>query len=314
MAGILVTGGMGFIGSHLVDRLAECGFNVTIYDSQERRPHTSPAVAWIKGDIKDREKVREACRDKEGIIHLAAITGVSACYNNPPDGITVNIMGTINVLEGIRVTGNRAWMLLGSSREVITEPSGDYRPHDITNIYGISKLAAELCAASYARDYGLRVMTLRFSDVYGSERDNPNKVIPKLITRAMGNLDLEAQAPERRFDFTHWRDTIDGIYLGMQYIQKAGNGYYDDFTLCTGQQTSLKKLITIILEETGSNSKVIYSPETGHDINLLSADAGKAKAMLNYEAKISLRQGIKETVEILKNAGKGENKSCFASS
>ena len=305
MAGILVTGGMGFIGSHLVNKLAECGFDVTIYDSQERRPYTPPRVGWIEGDIRDVEKVREACLDKEGIIHLAAISGVSACYNNPPACITVNIMGTINVMEDIRVTGNRAWMLLGSSREVIAEPSGDYRPYDITNIYGISKLTAELCAARYARDYGLRVMTLRFSDVYGSERDNPKKVIPKQITKALGNLDLKAQAPECRFDFTHWRDTIDGIYLGMQYIQKAGNGYYDDFTLCTGKQTSLKELITIILDETGASSKVIYPPVAGHDINLLTADAGKAKAILNYEAKISLKQGIKETVEIFKNAGKG---------
>ena len=305
MAGILVTGGMGFIGSHLVDKLAECGFDVTIYDSHERMPYTPPGVDWIKGDIREPEKVREACLDKEGIIHLAAISGVSAGYNNPPACITVNIMGTINVMEGIRVTGNRAWMLLGSSREVISEPSGDYRPYDITNIYGISKLTAELCAARYARDYGLRVMTLRLSDVYGSKRDNPNKVIPKLITRALGNLDLKVQAPKCGFDFTHWRDTIDGIYLGMQHIQKVGNGYYDDFTLCTGKQTSLKELIGIIMEETGSNSKVIYPPDTTHDINLLSADAGKAKAMLNYEAKISLRQGIKETMEILKNAGKG---------
>lgn len=77
-------------------------------------------------------------------------------------------------------------------------------------------------------------------------------------------------------------------FLGIQHIQKAGNSYYDDFTLGTGKPTSLKELITIILEE------------TGHDINLLSANAGKAKAILNYEAKISLKQGIKEVVEILK--------------
>lgn len=89
-------------------------------------------------------------------------------------------------------------------------------------------------------------------------------------------------------------------FLEIQHIQKAGNGYYNDFTLGTGKPTSLKELITIILEETGANSKVIYSPETGHDINLLSANAGKAKAILNYEAKISLKQGIKEVVEILK--------------
>jgi len=303
MQKILVTGGMGFIGSHLTDKLVECGFDVTIYDIQKTRYNIPQGVRWIRGDIGDFEQLRKAAIGKDGIVHLAAVSRVSAGNKNPLECMKTNVIGATNVLESVRVTGNQAWVILGSTREVfgISDklPTTESTPQNTSNIYAVSKLAAELCCERYAKDYGLRVMILRFSDVYGSDRDNLDKVLPKLILRALKDLDLYVSG-EQQFDFTHWKDIINGILLGIQYLGATENGYYGEFTLCTGKQTSLNELADIILRESASKSTIISSGDRLCDVNRLFADPTKAMTALNYEAKIDIHQGIKETVEILK--------------
>ena len=299
-AKVLITGGMGFIGSHLADRLVDGGVDVTIYDSQERKPYIPAGVKWAKGDIRDFERLREECAGKDGIIHLAAVSRASAGYNDPLACITANVVGTANVLESIRRLGGNSWIILASSRAVADELSTGSNVQGVSSIYGVSKLAAELFAMRFAQDYGLRVMALRFSEVYGSGRDNPDKVVPKLIMRALQNLDLKLESPEQKFDFIHWADIVNGIFLGIQHIEKAAKGYYDDFTLCTGQQTSLKELTSIILGETGARSKVIYSQGTVEKVDLPYPDPGKAETGIGFRAKVNLREGVRETVEILK--------------
>jgi nucleoside-diphosphate-sugar epimerase len=153
---------------------------------------------------------------------------------------------------------------------------------------------SELGAEIYSKNYGMKILSLRFATTYGP-RDKPDKLIPKLITRSIENQDLTINNSKKEFDFIYIDDIINGIYLGIKHIESIQERYYDSIPLCTGKTTNLEKLAKVIIKETKSASNIIIKEEKEEVFSLI--DSKKAKKILGFEAKVSIEEGIKKTIE-----------------
>ncbi len=273
MKKILITGGSGFIGSHLSEFLLSQNYKPVIFDAIKP---TYNGTDFFTGDITQKDSLKNIL-DVDGIVHLCAISRVRDAIDNPVRCVDVNLMGTINVLEFARTSEKRPWILLGST----TEPP--------KNIYGVSKHLAELCAETYSREYGLNVFALKFSTVYGSSRDNKDRLIPRWIESAKFSREIRVDNPARQFDFIYINDLIEGISAGINYATLGKP--FESIPLCTGAPTNLGELANIIVEEAQSPSKIIF--KDAHQEYFIQPDSEKAKRLLGFEAKTYMREGIK---------------------
>ncbi len=304
---ILVTGGMGFIGSHLAQKLAQAGHQVTVFD-QMKRWQLSPQINFIKGDVTSTANVEKAVLGQDGVVHLSALSKVSVCFERPLECMQVNVLGTMNVLESARKSSKNPWVILTSTRESTSRdvPQAGTTFRKIENLYGISKLVGEMCGERYAIDYRCRIITLKLSDVYGSQRDNPNKVIAKLIRRALENKDLLIQQGKQLFDFIHWQDVTEGFLSAIKKIDGFAGHYYNSFAICSGKKTSLEELVEIILTETCSRSRVLYFHLNVPPSKTYFSSPTRATQVLGFKAKISLQEGVRQTVKILNSSRKNK--------
>ena len=304
MLKILVTGGNGFIGSHLIDALSTKGHYVRNFAGiSEPKYNFSSNVETISGDILDLSKLERSLQGADGVIHLAAVSRIKDGRINPLNCMEVNIMGAVNVLEGIRKNNGNPWLILGGS----VESQWDQYSPDIgtfkipTTIYGLSKFTNELSARQYAMDYGMKIMVLRFYVTYGSTRDNFDKVLPTLILKSLYNENLDI-ATGKSFGFIHYKDIIKGFISGIDYLSKLGppGGYFDVFDLAPEKNTSLDELAQIIIREGKSKSRVIFKKEMDIKTNPFPMNQNKAKEVLGFSAEIGLQEGIHELIEALK--------------
>ena len=280
MKNILITGGNGFVGSHLVNRTGGV-YNLTVFDNVKRDAWWEDKATWRKGDLIDYADVELAVDNMDGVVHLGAISRVKEAKDNPLRCMNVNVMGTINILEAVRNTKKKPWVILGSTIE------------PLSNIYGLSKHISELCGKRYVEDYGLRVLALKFSSIYGKyERD---RVISKWIEKAVHNQDIVIDNSKSTFDFIHVDDIVDGIVFSMEYIENVGKGFSDSIFLCTGKATNLLELSELIIKEINSKSGItvidVYNEE-----NYLP-NPKKAEELLGFKPKIDISEGIKKTTE-----------------
>lgn len=273
MKKILITGGSGFIGSHLSEFLLSKNYKPIIFDAITP---SSKGIDYFIGNITQKDALK-SISDIDGIVHLCGISRVKDAIDNPARCVEVNVMGTINVLEFAKTSEKRPWVLLGSTTE---SPK---------NIYGVSKLLAELCAETYSREYGLNVFALRFSTVYGSPRDNKDKLIPRWIESAKSGQEIKVDNPARQFDFIYINDLIEGIFAGIDYAKSEKP--FEAIPICTGTPTNLEELAKIIVEEAKSPSKIIS--KDARQEYFFQSDSEKAKRLLGFEAKTTLRDGIR---------------------
>jgi dTDP-glucose 4,6-dehydratase/UDP-glucose 4-epimerase len=232
-----------------------------------------------------------AMEDCDGIIHLAAVSRVGDAYDDPFNCIESNIMGTAIVLEAARKTRHQPWLMLSSTGEALTLPNAD------ANLYGITKYSAEQCARRYAKDYGLRVLITRFSDVYGSGRDHPTKVLPLFIEKALRSEPIVVQNSWMKSDFIYYQDLISGVIRGVAYLETQKKGTYKSISICTGNSVTLVELAETIVSVTGSSSVVQVKdhqlPGAGQE-SLFEHTPDRALEMLGFQAQVSLIQGIKQ--------------------
>jgi nucleoside-diphosphate-sugar epimerase len=213
----------------------------------------------------------------------------------------MNTVGSLNVLEAARRAQRAPWIVLGSTREVqeVRLSTEQVLFQNASGVYGLSKLCAELLAERYARDYGLRVLTLRFSDVYGSTRDNMDRVLPKLAMRALRGEDLSVTDSPHEHDFTHYEDTIGGIVGGASFIAMQDAGTYKVATLCTGRGTTIRELAEVLRSQTGGKSAIRTIPAAEFDpfrTTMLRNDTQQARRLFSFVAKIPLEVGIDQTL------------------
>src|SRR4026207_19288 len=306
---ILVTGGAGFIGSHLVERLLATGHIVAILDDfndfyDPRIKHANIAgfakdVTVHHLDLRDDASVRNLFhREKfEVIAHLAARAGVRPSIEYPQLYYDTNVTGTLHLLEASRVTGVERFIFASSSSVYgtlkIVPFSEDQHLIQTLSPYAATKIAGEFLCSTYSHLYQLRVVTLRYFTVYGP-RQRPDLAIHQFTRRIQAGQPIEqfGDGTTRR-DYTYIDDVIQGTMAGLHYEGPL----FDIFNLGESETIQLKDLIVAIEKALGKKAKINQLPEQPGDMPLTCADISKARKLLDYRPTIRLNEGLPRFVE-----------------
>jgi len=306
---ILVTGGAGFIGSHLVERLLAAGHMVAILDDfndfyDPRIKHANIAgfgkdVAVHGVDLRDDTSVRNLFhREKfEVIVHLAARAGVRPSIQHPQLYYDTNVTGTLHLLEAARVTGVKRFIFASSSSvygaSKIVPFSEDQHLTQTLSPYAATKIAGEFLCSTYSHLYQLRVVALRYFTVYGP-RQRPDLAIHQFTRRIHAGQPIEqfGNGTTRR-DYTYIDDVIQGTMAALQYEGPR----FDIFNLGESETIRLKDLIVAIENALGKKAKINQLPEQPGDMPLTCADISKAKKLLGYNPTTGLSKGLPKFID-----------------
>ncbi|MEY2548708.1 MAG: UDP-glucuronate 4-epimerase [Verrucomicrobiota bacterium] len=306
---ILVTGGAGFIGSHLVDKLLATGHEVSIlddfndfYDPQIKRANIAGVageVAIHRVDLRDSAAVDLLFhREKfEAIVHLAARAGVRPSISQPQLYYDTNVSGTLHLLEAARRTGIERVVFASSSsvygicKEVPF--SEDFHLTQTISPYAATKVAGEFLCSTYSHLYQMRIVALRFFTVYGA-RQRPDLAIHQFTRKidAGQPIDQFGDGTTRR-DYTYIDDIIQGVMAALDYTGPL----YDLFNLGESETIQLKELIAAIESALGKKAKINQLPEQPGDVPLTCADISKARKLLGYNPTTPLSAGLPKFVE-----------------
>jgi len=303
----LVTGGAGFIGSHLVDCLLDDRFEVSVLDNvstgrMENLAHhkNRKGFHFVKGDVRDFELVKKAVTDVDVVFHEAALVSVTRSVENPVLTNDMNVTGTLNLLKACSDAGVKRFIHASSSSvygEIETLPKREDLETQPISPYAVSKLAAENYVKVFYEVYGLETVCLRYFNVYGPRQTyGPySGVITIFLKRLMDN-----QPPiiygdgEQTRDFTNVQDVVEVNMLAMK--NKSATG--EVFNTATGVATTINHLATLLLQIMDkTNLKPIYKNPRPGDIRQSYADISKARKTLGYEPKVALRDGLEKLVE-----------------
>ncbi len=313
----LVTGGGGFIGSHLVERLLTDGHRVRVLDdfSTGRRSNIeavrhagSDRLHVSTGDIRDPKVVGEAVAGTDGVFHLAALGSVPRSICHPQETHAVNATGTLNVLVAARDAEVKRVLFAGSSSVfgALEElPKREDHPTRPISPYGLTKLMGEHYLRLFHELYGLETVTLRYYNVFGP-RQNPKSryaaVIPIFISRIM-----HGEAPQvdgdggQTRDFTYVENVVEANLLAMHAPAERVAGQV--INVAAGGRHSLNELIQRVGEILGVAPAPEYGPPREGDIRDSQADIALARRVLGFEPSISFAEGLKRTVAYFKESG-----------
>jgi UDP-glucuronate 4-epimerase len=306
---ILVTGGAGFIGSHLVEKLLATGHSVAIlddfndyYDPQIKRENivgVLKEVAVYHVDLRENGAVRDLFhREKfETVVHLAARAGVRPSIQRPQLYYDTNVNGTLHLLEAARMTGVGRFIFASSSSVygmAKTVPfSEDLHLTQTISPYAATKIAGEFLCSTYSHLYQMRVVALRYFTVYGP-RQRPDLAIHQFAKRIhAGNpIDQFGDGTTRR-DYTYIDDIVQGTIAALEY-----NGpLFDIFNLGESETIQLKDLISAIESALGKKAKINRLPEQPGDVPLTCADISKARRLLGYKPTTQLNEGLPRFID-----------------
>ncbi len=300
----LVTGGAGFIGSHITEELIRRGDSVVILDdmSAGRKENiaVNPEAEVINGSVCNSALLDELCSTHlfEGIFHLAAVASVQKSVENPALVHEVNATGTLNILNVARTHHIRKVVLSASAAAYGDNPvfpkREDMLPEPLSP-YAVSKISGEMYCAAFAGLYGLETVALRYFNVFGPRQD-PNgeyaAVIPKFTEKiTQGKSPVIFGDGKQTRDFVFVKDVARANLLAMD---SHVSGL---FNIGTGIQTSLNELAEMIMHAAAKKTDIIYEAPRSGDIKDSVADISKAKEQLGYTPKHSLSTGIAETVK-----------------
>lgn len=317
---ILVTGGAGFIGSHLCERLLEDGYEVVCLDNFSnfydprlkegniRKLKENPSFTLVRGDILDKDLLEKVFSENRisKIVHLAAIPGVRQSVGDPFSYIDVDIKGTVNLLEAARKCGI-SHFIFGSSSTVYGQDSKLPFEEDEKNLipispYGTSKLAAERFCQTYSRLYKMPMTVLRFFCVYGP-RQRPELALPKFARLInQGKSIPRYGSGESARDYTYIDDVIEGM---ARVVEKKFD--FEIFNLGNSSPVKLNDFIEILSKKMGRSPQIEELPDQLGDVPITYAGVSKGKRLLGWEPRTSLEEGIgkylawhKEKEEFLK--------------
>jgi UDP-glucose 4-epimerase len=302
MTRVLVTGGAGFIGSHLVDRLVDEGYDVRVIDSlysgkleNIERHIKSGKVDFVKGDIRDASLVKKSLVGVEAVFHLAAIISVPFSVSNPELTLDVNLAGTLNLLNACSEK-NVGKFIFVSSCAVFGDtkilPVNENASTNPISPYAESKLLAERDCLNFQQKGLLQSVVLRFFNVYGPRQgmNDYSGVITRFINRAKEgqSLTIYGDGSQTR-DFINVKDIVQALLACMK--SRSANG--EVFNIGSGKPTSITELAKTVLELTGQDLEIRYELARAGDIKDSYADISKAKKLLSYEPEVTLREGLR---------------------
>ena len=306
---ILVTGGAGFIGSHLVEKLLALGHGVVIlddfndfYDPQIKHANIAgfaKDVTVCHVDLRESDSVRTVFgREKiDAIVHLAARAGVRPSIQYPRLYYDTNVIGTLHLLEAARMTGVQRFIFASSSSVYGASKTIPFSEEEhltqTLSPYGATKIAGEFLCATYSHLYQMRVVALRYFTVYGP-RQRPDLAIHQFTRKILAGqpIDQFGDGTTRR-DYTYIDDIIQGVIASLKY----DGAMWDIFNLGENETVQLKDLIEAIEAAVGRKAKINRLPEQAGDVPLTCADISKARRLLGYNPTTKLRDGLPKFVE-----------------
>ena len=303
MASYLVTGGAGFIGSHLVEELVRRGERVRVADSfitgkRENLAHV-PGVELIEGDLADFAVAQRAVTGVDYVLHQAAIPSVPRSVQDPITSNRANIDASLNVLVAARDAKVRRLVYAGSSSAYGNQPT---LPKVETmgtaplSPYALQKLVAEQYCLMFTQLYGLETVTIRYFNVFGPRQDpsSPYSGVISLFIRAL----IEGKQPTiygdggQTRDFTYVANVVDGVLRACTAPQASG----EVINVAIGGRVSLNELFRTLKDLTGAGVEPIYAETRAGDVRDSQADIGKAHRLLGYQPTVTLEQGLEKTV------------------
>lgn len=302
MAKYLVTGGAGFIGSHLVEELLRRGESVRVADnfSSGRRENVPQGVDVLEGDIADEAFAARAVTGCDYVLHQAAIPSVPRSVAEPLATNRANVDGTLAVLVAARDAGVKRLVFAGSSsvygNSTVLPKREDMRPAPMTP-YALQKLAAEQYCQMFSDLYGLETVTTRYFNVFGPRQQpgSPYSGVISLFIEALAN----GQAPtilgdgRQTRDFTYVGDVVRGVLAAATTPGVSG----EVFNVAVGGRVSLLELVGTLQRLLGADVEPVLGPPREGDVRDSQADIVKARQKLKFEPQVSLEDGLRETVK-----------------
>lgn len=300
----VVTGGAGFIGSHLCRTLLEKSATVTVFDNlssgkiENIKDLMNLGLKFVQADIRDTEKIEQTTKNCNVIFHLAAQSSVPFSMENPTEDCSINVLGTVNVLEAARKNGAR--VVFASSSAVYgnpnIKPTPETFPPNPIAFYGLTKLLGEKYCQFYKENFGLEVVMLRIFNVYGP---NCHGAIDDFLNKLRKNPDkLEVLGTGRQSrDFVYVADMVDFLIKAATSPMASG----EIFNVGTGITTTVSELAKMIIDLLGLKNVDIYfkgGQAWKGDMDITLADNSKAVNMLKWKPKVTLVQGLEKIISL----------------
>ena len=301
----LLTGGAGFIGSHIVKRLVGEGAVVRVVDNLStgqvaRLENLRCSIEYVEADLADNLVSDEVVKDVDYVLHQAAVPSVQRSVCDPIGTNRANVTATLNLLESCRKAKVRRFVYAASSSaygdtEVL--PKSEEMPPNPLSPYALQKLVGEHYCKLYYSLYGLETVCLRYFNVFGPGQDPHSEysaVIPKFISKLLINEPITVYGDgEQSRDFTYVENVVDANLLALQATKACGKV----LNVGCGERITLNTLIQLLEEIVGVKAKVSYSASKPGDVRHSLADINLARRLLEYEPKVMVKEGLRRTVE-----------------
>lgn len=317
----LITGGCGFIGRALIAKLLSSDKhcirvldNLSVGTRDDLRgvaefedlasdsvtgQWNESSLSLAVGDIRDRALTRRVIAGSDVVVHLAANTGVAPSVEDPHADCENNVLGTLNMLEACRAAGTSRFVFASSGAPlgVQTPPLHEEMAPHPASPYGASKLAGEGYCSAYFHSFGVETVALRFGNVYGEGSGHKSSVVAKFIREALAGQPLEIYGDgSQTRDFIHISDLVEAIHRAATVPGIGG----ETFQIATAAETTVQELTDVLIEAMAAEG--LLRPVTGHgpvrqgDVARNYSDTAKARTRLNWQAQISLEEGLRRTV------------------
>lgn len=300
----LVTGGAGFIGSHIVMRLVQDGSVVRVVDNLstgqiQRLDRVRSAIELVQGDLADEAVAKKVVDGMDFVVHQAAVPSVQRSLSDPLGTNQANVIGTLNLLESSRRAGIRRFVYAASSSaygdtEVL--PKHEDMPPNPMSPYALQKFVGERYCKLYYELYGLETVGLRYFNVFGPGQDPHSEysaVIPRFINYLLGNRPITIFGDgEQSRDFTFVENVVEANLLALGALNAAGK-------MCNigcGERITLNQLVAHLEEELGVKAQVSHLPPKLGDVRHSLANIDRARAILNYQPRVMVQEGLRRTI------------------
>jgi len=313
MSKVLVTGGAGFIGSHLTEALLQEGHRVRVLDdfSTGKRKNLIfdkkyPSLEIIEGDIRNLAICQKALKDAEVVFHQAALPSVERSVEDPLGSNAVNAGGTLNILFSAREERVKRVIYASSSSiygDTPTLPKHEEMPSNPLSPYALQKYSGEQYCRLFYQLYGLETVSLRYFNIFGPKQDPASiysAVIPRFIDALLkGHPPLNFGDGEQSRDFTY----IDNVVRANLLAMSAEHLHGEAINIACGKRVSLNQLLNILKEIVGSKVSPVHEEPRKGDVKHSLADINKGKRLLNYDPQVGIEMGLRKTVECFQKKG-----------